>query len=75
MQFDFDMFQSREAVTEAFQLFDTDNDGKIASTEVGTAIRSLGHVITDGQLRQLLGKAGVDRTYQIFKISVYEENF
>ena len=48
-------------VPEAFELFDTDSDGKIAAAEVGTAIRSLGHVVTDSDLRNLFGRAGVDR--------------
>ncbi|KAL8565177.1 hypothetical protein ACOMHN_003964 [Nucella lapillus] len=51
---------SKDPVIEAFELFDTDNDGKILATEVGTAIRSLGHVVTDADLRKLFSKVGVD---------------
>ncbi|XP_076443021.1 neo-calmodulin-like [Babylonia areolata] len=51
---------SKDSVTEAFELFDADNDGKILASEVGTAIRSLGHVVTDAELRKLFGKAGID---------------
>ena len=48
-------------ITEAFELFDSDNDGRVAASELGTAIRSLGHVVTDGELRHLYGRAGIDR--------------
>ncbi|KAK7103639.1 uncharacterized protein [Littorina saxatilis] len=54
------MSSHKDPLTEAFELFDTDNDGKIATAEVGTAIRSLGHVVTDSDLRNLFGRARVD---------------
>lgn len=48
-------------VSEAFELFDTDSRGQISAADAGTAIRALGHVITDNELRSLLNRAGIDR--------------
>ena len=36
------MSTSRERLREAFKLFDTDGDGQISESEMGTVMRSLG---------------------------------
>ncbi|KAF6152544.1 hypothetical protein GIB67_012991 [Kingdonia uniflora] len=42
------------SMKEAFTLFDTDNDGKIASTDLGILMRSLGGNPTQAQLKQIV---------------------
>ncbi|XP_025104118.1 calmodulin-like isoform X2 [Pomacea canaliculata] len=54
------MATAKDSVAEAFELFDTDSRGQISAADAGTAIRALGHVITDNELRSLLNRAGID---------------
>ncbi|XP_047327340.1 probable calcium-binding protein CML13 [Impatiens glandulifera] len=42
------------SMKEAFTLFDTDGDGKIASSELGILMRSLGGNPTQAQLKQIV---------------------
>ncbi|KAH9607464.1 hypothetical protein KSS87_019361 [Heliosperma pusillum] len=42
------------SMKEAFTLFDTDNDGKIAPSELGILMRSLGGNPTQAQLKQII---------------------
>ncbi|XP_074291384.1 putative calcium-binding protein CML13 [Silene latifolia] len=42
------------SMKEAFTLFDTDNDGKIAPSELGILMRSLGGNPTQAQLKQIV---------------------
>lgn len=51
---------SQDAIAEAFELFDVNDDGTIAAAEVGTAIMYLGLVVTDGELRRLCESVGID---------------
>ncbi|RUS81187.1 hypothetical protein EGW08_011052 [Elysia chlorotica] len=39
---------------EAFGLFDRDSDGYITSDEVGVVIRSLGGIVTDAEIKELV---------------------
>ncbi|XP_059178172.1 calmodulin-like isoform X2 [Physella acuta] len=41
---------------EAFGLFDKDSDGFINSADIGTVIRSLGGVITDAEIKAMVGQ-------------------
>lgn len=45
---------------DAFSLFDKDNSGTISCEELGTVIRSLGHVPTDKELRLMVMRADKD---------------
>ncbi|KAF9617807.1 hypothetical protein IFM89_038989 [Coptis chinensis] len=42
------------SMKEAFTLFDTDNDGKIAASELGILMRSLGGNPTQAQLKEIV---------------------
>ncbi|GAB2267915.1 Probable calcium-binding protein cml13 [Dionaea muscipula] len=44
------------SVKEAFSLFDSDNDGKIAPSELGILMRSLGGNPTQAQLKEIIGQ-------------------
>ncbi|ESO83501.1 hypothetical protein LOTGIDRAFT_197181 [Lottia gigantea] len=50
---------SQAEITEAFKLFDSDGDGYIPPNEIGTAVRALGHIITDTDLYNMMKKLGV----------------
>lgn len=39
---------------EAFGLFDRDSDGYVSSDEVGVVIRSLGGIVTDAEIKELV---------------------
>ncbi|NXN89800.1 CALMS protein, partial [Bombycilla garrulus] len=45
-------------IREAFSLFDRDGDGLMGGEDVGTAMRSLGHNPSEGELRAVLGERG-----------------
>ncbi|XP_042480213.1 probable calcium-binding protein CML13 [Macadamia integrifolia] len=50
-----DLSQDQEAsMKEAFTLFDTDNDGRIAASELGILMRSLGGNPTQAQLKEIV---------------------
>lgn len=51
---------SKDQVKEAFELFDSDRDGHLLVGEAASAIRALGHVLTDMEIKNLLTRAGVD---------------
>lgn len=44
------------SMKEAFTLFDTDSDGKIAPSELGILMRSLGGNPTQAQLKEIIAK-------------------
>jgi calcium-binding protein CML len=44
------------SMKEAFTLFDTDNDGKIAPSELGILMRSLGGNPTQAQLKSIVAE-------------------
>ncbi|KAE8722523.1 putative calcium-binding protein CML13 [Hibiscus syriacus] len=46
----------KNAMKEAFTLFDTDGDGKIAPTELGVLMRSLGGNPTQAQLKEIVAQ-------------------
>ncbi|MBA0768219.1 hypothetical protein Gotri_017039 [Gossypium trilobum] len=46
----------KNAMKEAFTLFDTDSDGKIAPTELGVLMRSLGGNPTQAQLKEIVAQ-------------------
>ena len=48
---------SEQHLKEAFKLFDTDNDGKISATELGTVMRSLGYNPTPAEVRELINSS------------------
>ncbi|KAI8785381.1 calmodulin-beta [Biomphalaria glabrata] len=54
------MAHNRDQVTEAFELFDSDGDGYLLVSEVASAIRALGHILTDADVKNLLSKSGID---------------
>jgi len=43
-------------LTEAFNVFDQESNNQIPSTELGTVVRSLGLVPTEGELQDLLSE-------------------
>jgi calmodulin len=51
---------SKDQVTEAFELFDSDGDGQLLASEATSAIRALGHILTDSDMKNLLHKVGAD---------------
>lgn len=50
----------RDQVTEAFELFDSDGDGHLMVSEAASAIRALGHILTDTDIKNSLKQQGVD---------------
>ena len=52
--------QNKDLVGEAFELFDSDGDGHLLVSEVASAIRALGHVMTDTDIKNMLKKIGVE---------------
>lgn len=48
------MAASDAAISEAFEIFDRDNDGKISKGEVATAIRALGKAPSNDEMARLL---------------------
>ncbi|CAL1548361.1 unnamed protein product [Lymnaea stagnalis] len=54
------MAHHKDQVTEAFELFDSDGDGNLLVSEAASAIRALGHILTDADIKSLLLKVGVD---------------
>ncbi|MBA0561902.1 hypothetical protein Goshw_016018 [Gossypium schwendimanii] len=46
----------KNAMKEAFTLFDTDSDGKIAPTELGVLMRSLGGNPTQAKLKEIVAQ-------------------
>ncbi|XP_062716066.1 calmodulin-A-like isoform X1 [Aedes albopictus] len=49
-----------EELKEAFSLFDTNGDGTITSSELGTVLRSLGKNVSDAEVEELLKEVSVD---------------
>ncbi|KXJ70596.1 hypothetical protein RP20_CCG023057 [Aedes albopictus] len=49
-----------EELKEAFSLFDTNGDGTITSSELGTVLRSLGKNVSDAEVEELLMEVSVD---------------
>jgi len=54
------MDHSKDQVTEAFKLFDSDADNHLLVSEAICAIRALGHILTDSDMKSLLQRVGVD---------------
>ncbi|XP_059178173.1 calmodulin-A-like [Physella acuta] len=54
------MAHNKDQVTEAFELFDSDGDGYLLVSEAASAIRALGHILTDADIKTLLHRVGVD---------------
>ncbi|XP_062557052.1 calmodulin-A-like [Armigeres subalbatus] len=55
---------SDEQITElreAFSLFDTNADGVITASELGTVLRSLGKNVSDAEVEELLKEVNVDQ--------------
>ncbi|KAK6183520.1 hypothetical protein SNE40_010990 [Patella caerulea] len=50
---------SGDKIAEAFRLFDQRGTGYIPLQEIGTAVRALGHIITDAELNVMLQRLGV----------------
>ncbi|CAH8655664.1 unnamed protein product [Dicrocoelium dendriticum] len=63
-----------EATREAFEVFDTDNDGYITKTELGHVLKSIGHECTDQEVEELLSEADRDGdgrvTYEEFEAMI-----
>ncbi|XP_005113254.1 calmodulin [Aplysia californica] len=55
----------RDQVTEAFELFDSDGDGQLLVSEAASAIRALGHILTDADIKAILKKVGVESRGQV----------
>lgn len=51
--------QQVASMKEAFNLFDTDHDGRIAASELGILMRSLGGNPTQGQLKDIAATEGL----------------
>ncbi|EAT43328.1 AAEL005222-PA [Aedes aegypti] len=49
-----------EELREAFSLFDTNGDGTITCSELGTVLRSLGKNVSDAEVEELLKEVNVD---------------
>merc|ERR1712046_149163 len=52
------MNDSDEAIKEAFEVFDKDNDGVILGSEVPTVVRSLGKVPTAEEAAKIIEEVG-----------------
>jgi len=55
----------RDQVTEAFELFDSSGKGQLQVSEAASAIRALGHILTDTDIRNCLKQVGVDARGQV----------
>ncbi|KAK9724495.1 hypothetical protein RND81_05G076900 [Saponaria officinalis] len=53
------------SMKEAFTLFDTDNDGKIAPSELGILMRSLGGNPTQAQLKHIIAHENLTGPFDI----------
>lgn len=53
--------QQSASIKEAFSLFDKDNDGFIASKDLGTVMRSLGQNPTQAELQEMISDLSLDR--------------
>jgi Ca2+-binding EF-hand superfamily protein len=54
------MATSEEEVKECFKVFDTDNDSKIAISEIGLVIRALGKAPLQKEIEAIEAEAGGD---------------
>ncbi|KAH9507186.1 putative calcium-binding protein cml13 [Bulinus truncatus] len=54
------MAQNRDQVIEAFELFDSDGDGYLLVSEAASAIRALGHILTDADVKVCCLNQGVN---------------
>mmetsp|Transcript_10497 Transcript_10497/g.24927 ORF Transcript_10497/g.24927 Transcript_10497/m.24927 type:complete len:144 (-) Transcript_10497:9-440(-) len=52
---------------ECFDLFDADGDGKLTGPELGVALRSLGHTITEQALAEIQAEIGALASFDQFK--------
>lgn len=52
-------------LSEAFQFFDLNSDGKLSLKELGTVIRSLGEEVTEEDLQQLIKRVDSDGDGQL----------
>ncbi|KYQ93700.1 essential myosin light chain (ELC) [Tieghemostelium lacteum] len=49
---------SADQITECFNIFDKDNDGKVAADEIGNVLRSLGKNPTNAEIEKLKTEIG-----------------
>eukprot|EP01124_Arcella_intermedia_P016255 TRINITY_DN2284_c0_g1_i1.p2 TRINITY_DN2284_c0_g1~~TRINITY_DN2284_c0_g1_i1.p2 ORF type:complete len:142 (-),score=32.13 TRINITY_DN2284_c0_g1_i1:65-490(-) len=54
--------------SEAFQLFDRDNDGKISKEEVGTVMRALGQCPTEAEVKEIIKELPGSVDFEKFKV-------
>ena len=47
-------------IRETFDLFDSDRDGKVSTKEISVIMRSLGMLISDKELEELLARLDTD---------------
>ncbi|KAK8599782.1 hypothetical protein V6N13_060398 [Hibiscus sabdariffa] len=59
----------KHAMKEAFTLFDTDSDGKIAPTELGMLMRSLGGNPTQAQLKDIVSQENLTSPFDFKRFS------
>ena len=57
---DYLTYEEIEEYQEAFNSFDQDNLGTISTSEVGSVIRSLGHVISDEEIDFMIREIDID---------------
>ena len=60
---------------EAFQLFDKEGNGYIATKQLGMAMRSLGQNPTEAELMDTINEVDIDGKLPIYKSSEYSNNF
>jgi len=47
---------------EAYEIFDKDGDGSISTKELGTVMRSLGQILTEDTLNQMIEEVDIDKS-------------
>ena len=52
--------KSKEEISEAFQMFDKDDNGLISAAELRHVITNLGGKVTDKEVDELIRKANID---------------
>lgn len=54
-----------DSITKAFQIYDRDKDGYISLEELGTALRSLGHICSIPELKEMIRSVDHDGDMRI----------